>query len=278
LNNNTASDRSVSARRGTLMRRGVHRHCAQGSKTFMVLLEKWLPFRKKRSRAVMVVGMHRSGTSFLTGSLQTAGLELGNHSAWNPHNLRGNRENQDIVAFHDRLLAARGFAWDRPPPERVSWTEEEFAEARAIIASYANVPLWGFKDPRALLCVHGWRTLLPELRFVGIFRHPLAVARSLAARGGMPQEQALFLWEHYNRRLLALHDETRFPLLCFDEPEAALHQRLNRVLRTLGLQPLGDERFWSEELRHHEACDEPLPEPQAMLYRELRRRAQLPVA
>lgn len=244
----------------------------------MAFLEKWLPRRRKRSRAVMVVGMHRSGTSFLTGSLQTAGLELGNHSAWNPHNLRGNRENQDIVAFHDRVLAARGYAWDDPPPGRVDWSEEEIAAARAIVASYADAPLWGFKDPRALLCVHGWRELLPDLRFVGIFRHPLAVARSLAARGGMPAERALFLWEHYNRRLLALQDETPFPLLCFDEPEAELHQRLNRVLRRLGLRPLGDERFWSGELRHHEVRDEPLPDAQAALYRELRRRAQWPVA
>ena len=82
---------------------------------------------------VMVVGMHRSGTSFLTGSLQQAGLELGKFSAWNPHNLKGNRENLDIVAFNDAVLNARGFAWDNPPTSRILWTSEEYVQARELI-------------------------------------------------------------------------------------------------------------------------------------------------
>ena len=126
--------------------------------------------------------MHRSGTSFLTGSLQQAGLELGKHSTWNPHNLKGNRENLDIVGFHDRVLAARGFAWDNPPDAPIRWSDAEFAEARALIDDYREVPRWGFKDPRAILVIEGWQQLLPSLGYVGIFRHPQAVAQSLDAR------------------------------------------------------------------------------------------------
>lgn len=214
---------------------------------------------------LMVVGMHRSGTSFLTGSLQEAGLELGKHSTWNPHNLKGNRENGDIVAFHDALLAARGHAWDNPPVVAPSWTDAEFAAARELIRGYDGVKRWGFKDPRALLAVEGWQALLPQLRFVGIFRHPSAVADSLQARGGMPREQALGLWKAYNSRLLELHGRVKFPVLCFDQDEESLHRQLDDVMRGFGLQPPVTERFFSSELKHHRHGDEKLsPELDAM--------------
>lgn len=229
--------------------------------------------RREQVRAgsgpVMVVGMHRSGTSFLTGSLQQAGLELGKHSAWNPHNLKGNRENQDIVAFHDAVLTARNAGWDRPPAEPVVWSETETQQASALIAEYQGVAHWGFKDPRALLMVEGWHTLLPDLQFVGIFRHPSAVARSLDARGGMPQAKAFALWTAYNRRLLALYRKRPFPLLCFDEEESVLHRKLNQVLIELGLNSLQDERFFSAELKHHEQEHASLSDDLHALYQEL---------
>lgn len=219
---------------------------------------------------VMVVGMHRSGTSFLTGSLQQAGLELGKHSAWNPHNLKGNRENLEIVAFHDALLAARGCAWDNPPAAPLKWTAQEQLQARQLIADYQGVPRWGFKDPRSLLVVDGWLELIPDLKFVGIFRHPTAVAQSLAARGGMPLEQALKLWKAYNEQLLRLQQEFAFPLLCFDEDEATLHDKLNVVLQQMALDPLTEERFFSAELKHHQQQPLPLPREHEALYQELR--------
>lgn len=218
---------------------------------------------------VMVVGMHRSGTSFLTGSLQQAGLELGKYSAWNPHNLKGNRENLDIVAFNDSVLSERGFAWDNPPLKPIAWTEAESERAKALIAAYDGAPRWGFKDPRALLLVEGWQALIPSLSFVGIFRHPTAVAQSLDARGGMPREQAFGLWMAYNQCLLRLYRQKPFALLCFDEDEATLHQKLNAVLLEVGLQPLNDERFFSAELKHHQELAEPLPDDVAALYQEL---------
>ena len=62
----------------------------------------------------------------------------------------------------------------------------------------------GLEGPRTVLLLPFW---LRALRFdpivVGIFRNPLEVADSLAARDRMPKRQALRLWETYNRALLA---------------------------------------------------------------------------
>lgn len=236
------------------------------------LAEPQLATRPAASGAVMVLGMHRSGTSFLTGSLQLAGLDLGKHSTWNRHNRQGNRENPDIMAFHDMVLARRGAAWDNPPPEPVVWTTAESREAAAILACY-DADRWGFKDPRALLMTAAWESMLPSVAFIGIFRTPAAVAASLAARGRMQFPRALELWADYNTRLLALHRRRTFPLLCFDDPEPVLHQRLDRALHAVGLEPLGDRRFFTAELKHHGNPPAPLPPAIDRLYRELRARS-----
>ena len=57
-----------------------------------------------------------------------------------------------------------------------------------------------WKDPRACLLLPYWRSVLPgPLTAVLVWREPLAVARSLQTRDGIPLADGLALWEHYNR-------------------------------------------------------------------------------
>lgn len=197
-------------------------------------------------------------------------MELGKHSAWNPHNLKGNRENEDIVRFHEKILHDRGYAWDSPPVGVVSWRHDEVDAAREIINSYEGVASWGFKDPRALLLVDGWQQLIPGLRFVGIFRHPLAVAQSFAARQGMAHDKAFSLWVNYNVRLLKLWESQRFPVLCFDEEDAVLLEKLESVISQLGLSGSNEPRFFITELKHHKKSVESLPIELSKIYEKLK--------
>src|SRR5580704_9217804 len=65
------------------------------------------------STALVVLGMHRSGTSALTGMLHHLGVALGEHlMPATQDNPRGYWEHSDIVAVHERLMAALGWAWD----------------------------------------------------------------------------------------------------------------------------------------------------------------------
>ena len=105
-------------------------------------------------RVIAVVGMHRSGTSCLTGSLQQIGLELGQVHTWNRYNRRGNREQQDIVDLNDEVMAANGGAWDQPPAQ-CHWTSEQRAKARELVSALGDGPVVGFKDPRTLVTLDG---------------------------------------------------------------------------------------------------------------------------
>lgn len=206
-------------------------------------------------RVIAVLGMHRSGTSCVTGSLQNYGLYLGEHSTWNRHNTRGNRENQSIVDLNDAILAANGGDWLHPPAE-VVWQPEHTERARDILSEYADQALFGFKDPRTLITLDGWKAILGDrLSFIGTFRNPESVVKSILVRDHNTAEEAWNAWRAYNLALLQRHTAQRFPLLCFDWPQEKFESRLVRAARRMGLEQQSDESFYSSELRHHDPMD-----------------------
>lgn len=202
-------------------------------------------------RAIAVLGMHRSGTSCLTGSLQRHGLYLGDVQERNPYNARGNRESLRIMHLNNAVLAHSGGAWDQPP-SRLAWTAEHAAERDAIVRDLqAPGGPWGFKDPRTVFTLPFWREGIHDLSLVGAFRHPAAVARSLAARNGMPPAEAFRLWRAYNERMLEHRAQDAFPLLSFDLPPDDYARQLGRVASSLGLDPAGSgDPFFDAALRN----------------------------
>jgi hypothetical protein len=213
--------------------------------------------------------MHRSGTSSLAGSLQEAGLYLGEVITAAPHNLKGNRENKRIMDLHEAVLVHSGGSWDNPP-QKVVWSDAHRAERASILDSYADVPLWGFKCPRTLLTLDFWREVLPELTFVGTLRHPQLVADSLFRRNGATMEKWLDLWAYYAERLIALHATEPFPIVRFDVGEAAYRRSLARVIETLGLPGRASLEFFDPALRHDEPSSSAnLPDRVKRLYESL---------
>jgi hypothetical protein len=208
-------------------------------------------------RSLIILGMHRSGTSCLTGSLQAGGLSLGEHSTWNPHNRKGNRENDRIVMLHESILASNNCSWHQPS-KNMQWNQQQLQNATRILQDNANCEIWGFKDPRTLFTINGWLSLGIKPAYIGIFRSPRLVAKSLLKRGGEidSYRQGLDVWYAYNRQLLRQYKKQPFPLLCFDWDEDTFHQALNKLHHTLGLKPLSsDERFFEQGLVHQRGRD-----------------------
>ncbi len=226
-----------------------------------------------QQRVICVIGMHRSGTSCLTGSLQQGGLDLGKHSTWNRFNEKGNRENQDFVDFHEQLLADNKASWDKPP-KRIHFDESHRRAAQQIIDGFAQSPLWGFKDPRSTLALSIWQELIPQLQLIGIFRHPLAVVQSLRRRAGhgISTRQGMSLWYHYNQILYREYRCRPFPLLCFDWDEERFHEQLNLIHKQLKLKPLEPgQRFYTADLQNFSAQETAgLPWRVRRLYKKLR--------
>ena len=223
---------------------------------------------------VVVLGMHRSGTSLLTGSLEAAGLNLGEVNNAAPHNRKGNKENEAIRDLNDALLTKAGAAWNAPPDGQVPWARADEERARSLVEPYirAGRP-WGFKDPRTVWTIEGWLRLLPGARLVGVFRHPSLVVRSLMVRPGalaIESDRASSLWCAYNSELIRLQRTYGFPVLHFGAVEAFRQDfvtPLTSFARAVGLTgPL--DCFFDRQLVH-QVAPEPAPTVEA---RELFRR------
>jgi hypothetical protein len=222
-------------------------------------------------RIICILGMHRSGTSCLTGSLEEAGLHLGDIHTWNPFNLKGNRENQAIVDLNDAILADNGGSWDHPP-EKVVWSQQHKQRARELLAQYKDVAVMGFKDPRTMLVLEGWKEITGGMEYVGIFRHPNAVARSLERRSQLKRRDAMALWHCYNNILYQQYSEQPFPVLCFDDPEDVFQVKLAELIPQLGLRAASQEQaFYDSELKLFDNSAGPwLPWKVRGLYKRLR--------
>lgn len=157
-------------------------------------------------RVVVVLGMHRSGTSLVAGCLQRLGVDFGPRlMPPNADNPRGYFEHKDVVNLHDRLLLALDRSWDDPSPFPRDWLldQERLVPYREPLLSvirrdFPAVPLWGLKDPRLCRLLPWWETLWPETDsrplFILVRRAPQEVADSLARREGMSAAKAHLLW------------------------------------------------------------------------------------
>jgi hypothetical protein len=227
-------------------------------------------------RPILVLGMHRSGTSCLAGCLEAAGLVLGDVNTEAPHNAKGNREKLAVMHLNDAVLEANGGSWRNPPAE-VEWTAGQLAEGKYLAATMPRDAPWGFKDPRTLLTLDGWLDCIGDARLVASFRHPLAVAQSLHRRDpGLPIEEGLAIWRAYNERLLAVAARREVRVISYDRAGDAYLDSVVRLARALGLpDPDAAGRFYDIQLRHQEPADDfPLPPDLATTYARLQELSQ----
>jgi hypothetical protein len=211
------------------------------------------------SRVLAVLGMHRSGTSWLAGSLEEMGVALGEVSTADPHNQKGNRESPELMALHDAVLRANDGSWKKPP-KRYSWSPEQSAALAEYVSRMDTAhPLWGFKDPRALLLFSEWVRRVPHVERVGIYRHPIAVHGSLNARNPrFDRGRSLKLWVAYNDALVAEHRRSPFPLLRFDVAPSDVNAGLRTLAGLLDL-PAANASFFDESLVHQNDEEPKIP-------------------
>ena len=210
---------------------------------------------------VIILGMHRSGTSLVAGSLQAAGLYLGTVNDQAPFNRKGNKENLRIRDLNDAMLDRYGASWNRPPEAQLTWCRADSRRAQSLLRPYLSAGrAWGFKDPRTIWTLEGWLQLLPEAHLVGVFRHPALVAQSLVARTGalsLSTDEAFELWRSYNSELLRLQRKHRFPLVHFgtlDKLPDRFFAPLTRLTQSIGLSNPVDS-FFDSCLMHQQTAN-----------------------
>ena len=163
----------------------------------------------KAHRAILLLGMHRSGTSASTRVLNLLGADLGADlmPSAEGNNARGFWEHRGVVAIHEELFGALHRNWQDIRAMPVNWLSSEAASVARkklvdlLSKEFANSPLWAVKDPRLCRLLPLWQLVLDDMNVeahvVFIVRNPTEVAQSLAARDGMPGGLARMLWLEY---------------------------------------------------------------------------------
>lgn len=224
-------------------------------------------------QAILVLGMHRSGTSALARVLNLLGAQLGSHlmPPAPRNNPTGFWEHASVVEIHNKLLKAFGRSWQDVRELPLGWEESEAARTaqsqliELLQREFGDAQLWAIKDPRMCRLIPLWRRVLKELnvRPMAILqiRHPDEVARSLQVRDGLTMEHSRLLWlQHMANAELHTRDWTR-AVVDYSHLLQDWAGTMARMQRALGLkwevQPEAAkhdiEEFLDPQQRHYEA-------------------------
>jgi len=167
---------------------------------------------------VIIIGMHRSGTTMLVKALKQLGFFAGAQ-------MGVNQEAFFFQARNEWILRMAGGAWDYPLPVKALLKSEilmnevvsklkqgissnEFKEftGKGVFDSERPLMSWGWKDPRTIFLLPCWLKLFPRAKILYIIRNGVDVAQSLTVRqendlgsgGKGPLTKQSLLWKIRN--------------------------------------------------------------------------------
>jgi hypothetical protein len=204
------------------------------------------------TKAILVLGMHRSGTSATARTLNLLGAELGTHLLEpGDDNAKGFWEHSDAVDINDLLLSAMGRSWDdiRALPE--GWETSSAGmraveEIRSLVRrEFHGSPLWAVKDPRLCRVVPVWVNALSQEQveplFLFVMRHPAEVAQSLAKRDGISLEFGYALWLRYVTESEMMTRGHRRVMIHYDDLLRDWRGCVNTLSRSLGIDLMPEQ-------------------------------------
>jgi len=196
-----------------------------------------------QSKTVIVLGMHRSGTSMVAGVLSKLGVNMGQAlvgKSWS--NPLGHFEDRDFVELNKRILEAAGGSWDAPPSESAIRDQERSftEEIKAIIGTKEQESdMWGWKDPRTSVTIELYLPYLTNPYFIVCHRDYRAIAESLRRRDGMEIEEGIKLAEIYEERIegfFRAHPELPRLDIRYEDVLAAPERMLRKIIDFLEIQ------------------------------------------
>lgn len=168
-----------------------------------------------QSKTLMVVGMHRSGTSLISNWLYQCGLQLGEHLLQGGKgNVEGHFEDVEFLKMHEEILTsnafpASGYVYNKAIGISVYHVEKLKSVIKVKNERYQQ---WGWKEPRTCLFLDLYRQLLPNSKYLVIVRDYTAVVNSLLKRDFASYEEKYLIrnrlqrifWTYFRRNRTAI--------------------------------------------------------------------------
>ncbi|MBX2847234.1 MAG: sulfotransferase [Acidiferrobacterales bacterium] len=167
---------------------------------------------------IVILGMHRSGTSMLTKLINMAGAYVGESEELigsNPENPKGFWERIDLRKLNDELLFSANSDWDSLVDFDADSLSREALEGfssglKSVIKKLDENKVWVIKEPRICPLIGAYSSELTAPFYIHLYRNPIEVARSLNVRNGIPLSAGIALWERYNHECLRVANNDRY--------------------------------------------------------------------
>jgi len=162
---------------------------------------------KNKPSVILVLGMHRSGTSLVSHLIAQWGAYMGNDlMPADEHNPDGYWESIGLTQFNDKLLEHTGNNWFAPPSSVDIQLLMDFYgdEAHSLVTRMdQSQTVWCWKDPRMVVLLPFWLEVLKDRKiiFIVVYRNPKDVVNSLKKRDNLSESAALALWEFSYSRI-----------------------------------------------------------------------------
>ncbi|MDI1298761.1 hypothetical protein, partial [Methylotenera sp.] len=225
--------------------------------------------KPQAKRLIVVLGMHRSGTSVITRALNVLGVELGD-KLLPPvvgDNDKGYFEDADINILNIEILQSLGLDWHSLTPISsvdVNQLKEKGYFLRAIDLlrnKTSNSDLFGIKDPRVTKLLPFWQAVFKQSSFdvsyLMVIRNPLSVAKSLSKRSNFSHERTYLLWlSHILTALNSIKNENKEVFIDYDNFLESPIKNIDYISSTLKLTIIPHElevynnSFLEPSLRH----------------------------
>lgn len=230
--------------------------------------------RAPQRTAIIVAGMHRSGTSALARVLNLLGCGMARDLVKaNFGNTLGYWESRSIVELNSSILAELNANW-------MDWTCPGFDGAKSIIdkyrqraerileEEYGSSSPFVIKDPRKSLLLRFWNDVFNNVSIKPLviisLRNPLNVAASLEKRDGLSFSHAQLLWLRYLLEAEGSSRNVSRMFISFDALLTDWRREIERLSQGLGLEwpravasvESEVDSFLSTSHRHHDADDE----------------------
>lgn len=233
----------------------------------------------EKPKVIVILGMHRSGTSALTRALSVIQTTLSSDTITTTNNNpKGYWEDKVVVGINERLISALESRWcdlfTIEPSAIVHFTEGEiFNQAVQLVRSKLSAAAaWGVKDPRMCRLLPFWIKVFEhvgcEATYIHAIRNPINVAASLYARDALALSHSYLLWaEHVVWSVRETTKSQRVTVVDYDLLLTNPAAELGRVAKACRLPPPDlksseykeySEEFLDSNLRHNVADVETL--------------------
>jgi hypothetical protein len=206
--------------------------------------------RPQYSSPLIIAGFHRSGTSMTANLFHNAGLFLGKKLLGaNDSNPFGHFEAEDVVAFHDSLLAASGTYWQTDTDFVPVMNSRSWMWLLNYAIRHGNKPTWGFKDPRNSLFMPQWAEVFPDMRVLYVYRPAVECVYSIKRRAARDLFRGTAT--HINRRFWMIDDLAVKMYIIYATAFLRFAETFNGDLCVVELDDIIDGRDIVSEVREH---------------------------